>query len=110
MKKRVAIKPKIYKLNINLSDLDHNYFDTISLTIALHPSETLERMMVRVMAFCINAADQMAFTKGLSATEEPDLWVRTLDGQISYCRTIIRFCGCHPTARGIPAATAGTLR
>jgi uncharacterized protein YaeQ len=35
------------------------------------------------MAFCINAADQMAFTKGLSATDEPDIWVRALDGQIS---------------------------
>jgi uncharacterized protein YaeQ len=83
MKKRLAIKPTIYKLNINLSDLDREYYDTINLTIALHPSETLERMMVRVMAFCINAVDQMAFTKGLSATDEPDVWVRRLDGQIS---------------------------
>ena len=78
----MAIKPTIYKLRIDLSDLNRNYYDALNLTIAQHPSETLERMMVRVLAFCINAQERLIFTKGLSATEEPDIWVHTLDNQM----------------------------
>jgi len=79
----MALKPKIYKSRITLSDIDRNYYDALNLTIAQHPSETLERMMVRVLAFCINAEEHPAFTKGLCAVEEPDIWARTLDDQIS---------------------------
>ena len=50
----MALKPKIYKSRVTLSDIDRDYYDTLNLTIARHPSETLERMMVRVLAFCIN--------------------------------------------------------
>jgi len=78
----VAIKPTIYKLRIALSDLNRNYYDTLNLTIAQHPSETLERMMTRVLAYCINAQENLVFTKGLSAVEEPDIWARSLDNQI----------------------------
>lgn len=78
----MAIKPTIYKARISLSDLERNYYDSLSLTIAQHPSETLERMMVRVLAYCINAQADLEFTKGLDEVEEPDLWVRTLDEQI----------------------------
>lgn len=79
----MALKPTIYKLNISLSDLNRDYYDTIDLTLALHPSETLERMMARVVAFCINAEQRLKFTKGLSEIEEPDIWMRTLDDQIA---------------------------
>lgn len=79
----MAIKPTIYKFTISLSDLNRNYYDTLNLTVALHPSENIERMMVRVLAYCINAEEQLSFTKGLSSVEEPDIWLRTLDGQIA---------------------------
>ncbi len=79
----MAIKPTIYKLKISLSDLNRNYYDTLNLTLAQHPSETLERMMVRVLAYCINAEEQLAFAKGLNADDEPDIWAKTLDDQIS---------------------------
>ena len=79
----MALKPTIYKLRITLSDIDRNYYDTLNLTIAQHPSETLERMMARVLAFCINAQEYLAFTQGLCAAKEPDIWARTLDDQIS---------------------------
>jgi uncharacterized protein YaeQ len=79
----MALKPKIYKLRISLSDVDRDYYDALNLTVAQHPSETLERMMVRVLAFCINAQEQLAFTKGLCAVDEPDIWVRTLDDQLA---------------------------
>ncbi|MBN4075422.1 MAG: hypothetical protein COA71_11940 [SAR86 cluster bacterium] len=75
----MALKPTIYKLRIALSDTNRHYYDTLNLTIAQHPSETIERMMVRMLAFCLNAQDNLTFAKGLSATEEPDLWARTLD-------------------------------
>jgi len=74
----VAIKPTIYKARISLSDLERDYYDSISLIIAQHPSETLERMMVRVLAYCINAQEGIELTKGLDEVEEPDLWVRTM--------------------------------
>ena len=77
----MAIKPTIYKLRISLSDLNRNYYDTLNLTLAQHPSETLERMMARVLAYCINSQENLVFTKGLSDIDEPDLWVRTLDDQ-----------------------------
>ena len=77
----MAIKPTIYKVRISLSDLERDYYDSISLTIAQHPSETLERMMVRVLAFCINAQDGLELTKGLDEVEEPDLWCQTMDEQ-----------------------------
>jgi len=79
----MALKPKIYKLRITLSDIDRDYYDTLNLTVARHPSETLERMMVRVLAYCSNAQQRLAFTKGLCAVDEPDLWVRTLDDQLA---------------------------
>ncbi|MDP1557922.1 MAG: YaeQ family protein [Nitrosomonas sp.] len=78
----MALKPTIYKLKIALTDLNRNHYDTLNLTIAQHPSETLERMMARVLVFCINAQEYLSFTKGLSAAEEPDIWARTLDDQI----------------------------
>ena len=79
----MAFKPTIYKLKITLADTDRNYYDDLNLTVAQHPSETLERMMARVLAFCINAQEHLVFTKGLSAVEEPDIWARTLDDRLS---------------------------
>lgn len=79
----VATKPTIYKARIALSDLERNYYDTLNLTVALHPSETPERMIARIMAYCLNAQDELSFSKGLSDVDEPDLWVRTMDEQTS---------------------------
>jgi uncharacterized protein YaeQ len=78
----MASNSKICKLKISLSDIDRNYYDTLNLTVAQHPSETTERMMVRILVFCINARDRLEFTKGLSATDEPDMWARSRDGQL----------------------------
>ena len=78
----MALKPTIYKMKIALSDLDRAVYESLSLTIARHPSETLERMVVRVLAFCFNSQDELTFCKGLSDTEEPDLWRHSLDGKL----------------------------
>ncbi len=79
----MALKPTIYKFKIALTDLNRNHYDTLNLTVAQHPSETLERMMVRMLAFCLNAQETLMLTKGLSTAEEPDLWAHTPDGQIA---------------------------
>lgn len=79
----MALKPTIYKLKIMLSDLDRNVFESLSLTVAQHPSETIERMMVRVLAYCINMDERLEFAKGLSVMDEPDLWSKTLDDRIT---------------------------
>ncbi|MBL4781109.1 MAG: YaeQ family protein [Porticoccaceae bacterium] len=78
----MALKPTIFKFKISLSDLNRNYYDTLNLTIAQHPSETAERMMARILAFCINAEEHLVFTAGLSAVDEPDIWRHSLDGQL----------------------------
>lgn len=78
----MALKPTIYKIKISLSDIDSNHYDSLDLTIAQHPSESGERMMARVLAFCMNARQNITFTKGLSAVEEPDIWARTLQDQL----------------------------
>jgi uncharacterized protein YaeQ len=79
----LAIKPTIHKFNINLCDIDRQYYETLNLTVAQHPSETAERMMARVLAFCLNAQDSLSFTKGLSEPDEPDIRLRTLDDQLA---------------------------
>lgn len=79
----MAVKPTIYKSRIMLSDLNRDHYESLNLTIALHPSETVERMMARMIAFCINHQENLSFCKGLSDTDEPDIWVKELDEQIS---------------------------
>ena len=78
----MAIKPTIYKLRVAVSDLNRDHYAAYNLTIAQHPSESLERMTARIMAFCLHAQTELTFTKGLSDTEEPDIWHKTLDDQI----------------------------
>lgn len=79
----MALKPTIYKFSIELSDLNRNHYDTLNLTVARHPSETAERMMARVMAYCINAQTALSFTQGISAADQPDIVAHTLDDRIA---------------------------
>ncbi|BCL72512.1 conserved hypothetical protein [Vibrio nigripulchritudo SFn27] len=78
----MALKPTIYKFRINLTDMNRDHYDSLNLTIAQHPSENAQRMMARVIAFCLNAQEGLEFTKGLSTIEEPDVWKKSLDDQI----------------------------
>ena len=70
----MALKATIYKADIELADLDRQHYDQLQLTIACHPSETLERMAARMLAYCLNAEASLSFTKGLSTDDEPDIW------------------------------------
>ena len=74
----MALKPTIFKMTINRADLNNDVYDTQNLTVAQHPSETLERMMSRVLAYCLNAQEFLTFTKGLSEVDDPDIWAKSL--------------------------------
>ena len=78
----MALKATVFKATLQVSDMDRNIYQTFALTIARHPSETDERMMVRVLAFALNADDALVFTKGLSTDDEPALWLKDLSGEI----------------------------
>jgi len=78
----MALNATIFKATLQIADMDRSYYHTHSLTLARHPAETDERMMVRLLAFSLHAADPLQFTKGLCADDEPDLWQRDLTGQI----------------------------
>ena len=78
----MALRATIYKADLNVADTDRHYYGTHGLTVARHPSETDERMMVRLVAFALHASEELAFTKGLSDTDEPDLWEKDLTGAV----------------------------
>ncbi|GAB3538992.1 YaeQ family protein [Noviherbaspirillum agri] len=78
----MALKATIFKADLQVADMDRHYYGTHALTIARHPSETDERMMVRVLAFALHAHEALAFGKGLSADDEPDLWQKDLTGAV----------------------------
>ena len=70
----MALSATIYKFSITVSDFNRDYYDSLQLTVAKHPSENCERMMARVLAYCLNANEGLEFTKGLSTPETPDIW------------------------------------
>lgn len=78
----MALKATIYKALLNVADMDRNYYAEHNLTLAQHPSENDLRLMVRLVAFALNAEEDLAFTKGISQDDEPDLWLKELDGSI----------------------------
>ncbi|MBD5804571.1 YaeQ protein [Azoarcus sp. Aa7] len=78
----MALKATIFKVELVVADMDRNYYGDHNLTIARHPSETDERMMVRILAFALYADPALAFAKGLCVDDEPDLWQRDLTGLV----------------------------
>jgi uncharacterized protein YaeQ len=78
----LAIKATIFKAELQVADMGRGYYGSHSLTIARHPSETDERMMVRMLAFAIHAHERLEFGKGISTDEEPAVWLKDLTGSI----------------------------
>ena len=79
----MALKATIFKVDLSVADIDRGYYADHSLTIARHPSETDERMMVRVLAFALFADERLEFGRGLSSEDEPDLVERDLTGTLT---------------------------
>ncbi len=78
----MALKATIYKADLNIADMDSHHYADYQLTLAMHPSETIERLMVRILAFARFADEQLQFTKDLFETDEPALWQKDLTGQL----------------------------
>ena len=78
----MALKSTIFKAELQVSDLDRGHFATHALTLARHPSETDERMMVRLLAFALDANERLEFGRGLSSEGEADLALTDLTGAI----------------------------
>jgi len=85
----VALKSTIFKAQLAIADIDHGYYADHALTLARHPSETDERMMIRLAALALNAHAlqtecggdaTLAFGAGLSDPDEPDVWLRDFTG------------------------------
>lgn len=97
----MASNATIFKATVQISDMDRQYYGDHALTLARHPSETDERMMMRLLAFVLHADEALSFGRGLSTEEEPALWRKDLTGAIDLWvevgqpeeKTLRRACG-----------------
>jgi uncharacterized protein YaeQ len=97
----MASNATIFKATLQIADMDRHYYQDHALTLARHPSETDERMMVRLLAFALHAHEALSFGRGVSAEEEPAIWLKDLTGAIDLWievgqpddKTIRRACG-----------------
>ncbi|MDP2809741.1 MAG: YaeQ family protein [Rhodocyclaceae bacterium] len=78
----MALKSTVFKASLGVADLDRPHYGDYNLTLARHPSETDERMMMRLLAFALFADEHLEFGRGLSAEDEPALWLRDYSGEI----------------------------
>ena len=79
----MALTSTIYNVSIDLSDVDRGVYESLALRVAMHPSETMEYMATRVMAYCLEYAEGIEMTAGLSDGDEPAIVVRDLTGRVT---------------------------
>ncbi len=80
----MALRATVFKAEVGIADLDRHYYQDHSLILARHPSENDERMMVRLLAFMLNASETLEFGRGISSDDEPALWDRDLTGAVQH--------------------------
>ena len=80
----MALPSTVFRVNIQLADIDRGVYESIQTTVAQHPSETDERLVARLLAMSIFQEPGLTFTKGLSASDEPDLWIIGPDGRVQF--------------------------
>ncbi len=78
----MAQSATVYHLQIDLSDVDRGVYETLDLRVARHPSESMRYLLTRVLAYCLCFEEGIAFSKGLSTTDDPALWVKDLQGNL----------------------------
>jgi uncharacterized protein YaeQ len=78
----MALTSTVYNFDVELADSDRGVYETLPIRAALHPSETEEYLWTRVLAYCLQYEEGIAFSKGLSDGDEPALWVRDPDGRV----------------------------
>lgn len=103
----MALKATIYKAELSISDMDRGYYANHSLTLAQHPSETLERLMLRLAVFALNADERLSFTRDICADDEPALWRKNYGDEVELWidlgeqdeRRLRQACGRSPEVR-----------
>jgi uncharacterized protein YaeQ len=78
----MALPATIYRVNLQLADLDRGIYESLQATVARHPSETAERLVARLLAYAIFYEPGLSFTRGISAGDEPDAWVKGPDDRV----------------------------
>jgi uncharacterized protein YaeQ len=78
----MAIKATVFKANLQIADMERHYYQDHTLTLAQQPSETNERLMVRLLAFALHAHEYLEFGQGMTNDDEADLWQKDLTGSI----------------------------
>lgn len=78
----MALTSTIYNFDVELADVDRGVYETLAIRAALHPSETEDYLLTRLLAYCLEYEEGIAFSKGLSDGDEPALWVREPDGRV----------------------------
>ena len=78
----MALPSTIHRVNIELSDIDRGVYESLQATVARHPSETEDRLVARLLAYSLFYEPELTFTKGISAVDEPDLWLKGPDGRV----------------------------
>ncbi|WP_263141335.1 YaeQ family protein [Pseudomonas sp. RIT-PI-AD] len=111
----MALQATPYKIELNLTDLDRGVYENLRFTVAKHPSETEERLVVRLLAYVLWYHEQLAFGRGLSDVDEPALWEKSLDGRVLHWIEVgqpdaERITWCSRRAERVSVVSYGNLR
>jgi uncharacterized protein YaeQ len=79
----MAMPSTIHRATIHLSHVDRGIYETLQATLARHPSETAERLVLRLLAYAVIYGPELAFTRGVGAADEPDLWIKGPDDRVA---------------------------
>jgi uncharacterized protein YaeQ len=79
----MALTATIYRVSVELAHIDRGVYETLDLRLARHPSETLDYMATRLLAYCLEYTEGIVFTEGVSSTDEPAILVRDLTGRVT---------------------------
>ena len=79
----MALPSTIHRVTIQLSHVDCGIYETLQATLARHPSETAERLVLRLLAYAVCYRPELAFTRGIGAADEPDLWIKEPDDRVA---------------------------
>jgi len=78
----MALGATMYRIEVALSDVDRGVYETLDVRAARHPSESMHYLITRVLAYCLEYAEGIAFSKGLSTTDEPAVWIKDMRGDL----------------------------
>ena len=79
----MALTATVYNINVELADIDRSVYETLDLRVAQQPSETIEYMATRVLAYCLEYCEGIELTQGVAAGDEPAVLVRDLTGRVT---------------------------